>query len=85
MPLNRWVTTEAPAPTASAASWAVAALWPRETTIPWRHSSPTRSIAPGSSGANVIIVTGPGVEQPRQQRAVGRPEPLERMGTGAPG
>ena len=81
MPGSRWVsgrialktcvTVRTPRSKAACASAAVAFEWPSETTIPRAWSASTSSSAPGSSGASVIIRTGPAASEPLEQGRVG--------------
>ncbi len=62
------------------ASAAVAFVWPAETAMPRSRSRAiSASAAPGSSGASVISVTRPRVEQPVEQRDVRVAPVLERV------
>ena len=73
--LNRCVTVRTPRSNARCASAAVASVWPAETVTPRATSSSISSNAPGSSGASVTWRHRRGVQQPPQQREVGREHP----------
>ena len=65
------------------ASAAVAFECPHETTTPCSCRRSTRSSAPSSSGARVIWATGPALEQPLEERAIGIAPVGLRMGAEA--